>query len=227
MRILLVEDDKPVATFVQRGLTAENYAVDVVNDGGEAEFVVENTEIDLLVLDLGLPGVDGLEVLKHVHAVKPSLPILVLSGRATIEERIRGLDLGADDYMVKPFSFSELAARVRALLRRGAGSAIVMLRVGDLVMDRATRVVTRNRQRLDLTPREFALLEFLMCNEGRSVSRAMIIKHVWNFSFDATTNVVDVYVNYLRKKVDGPSDIKLIHTVRGVGYQLSALPPSP
>jgi DNA-binding response OmpR family regulator len=226
MRILVVEDDQPVAAFVRKGLIAENYAVDVVGNGEEAKFVAEHTDFNLLVLDLALPGVDGLEVLRHVRAIKPSLPILVLTGRASVEERIRGLDLGADDYMIKPFSFSELAARVRTLLRRGISHPAVCLKAGDLEINRVTRVVTRRNRRIDLTPREFALLEFMMRNAGRTVTRTTIIEHVWNFCFDPMTNVVDVYVNYLRKKVDGNGDEKLIHTVRGVGYQLSTTPPT-
>lgn len=225
MQILLVEDDEPVAAFVQKGLEAENYSVEVVDDGATAKDVIEQNGFDLVVLDLGLPGMDGLEVLKHIRRTKPSLPILILTGRATVEERVRGLSLGADDYMVKPFSFRELVARVRALLRRQMYMPAVTLRVGDLEMDRVARVAVRNGQRLDLTTREFALLEYLMRNSERTVSRDMIIEHVWNFSGETHTNVVDVFINYLRKKVDGLSDSKLIHTVRGVGYQLSLLPP--
>jgi DNA-binding response OmpR family regulator len=172
-------------------------------------------------LDLVLPKVDGLDVLKHIRGRKPSPPVLILSGRARVEDRVKGLDLGADDYLTKPFSFSELAARVRALLRRNPKSFDIILRVGDLELDRAERVVSRAGRRIDLTPREFALLEYLMRNAGRSVTRAMIIEHVWNFSFDTMTNVVDVYINYLRKKVDQGFEQKLIHTVRNVGYELA------
>jgi len=159
-------------------------------------------------------------VLKYVRKRKPSPPVLILSGRVRVEDRVKGLDLGADDYLTKPFSFSELAARVRALLRRNPKSFDIILRVGDLELDRAERVARRAGRRIDLTPREFALLEYLMRNAGRSVTRAMIIEHVWNFSFDTMTNVVDVYINYLRKKVDQGFEHKLIHTVRNVGYEL-------
>ena len=220
MRVLLVEDDKPVASFVQKGLTAEQYAVDVAGDGDEAQFMAEQSDYDLMILDLSLPGIDGLDVLKHLRAKKSCLPVLVLTGRSRVEDRVKGLDLGADDYLTKPFSFSELAARVRALMRRGTRPVEVTLQVEDLEMNRVERTVKRAGRPIELTPREFALLEYLMRNAGRCVTRAMIIEHVWNFSFDSMTNVVDVYINYLRKKVDDGFDRKLIHTVRGVGYQL-------
>jgi DNA-binding response OmpR family regulator len=205
---------------VKRGLESEQYAVDVAADGEDAQTLIEAANFDLIILDLGLPKVDGLDVLKHIRNRRPSPPVLILSGRARVEDRVKGLDLGADDYLTKPFSFSELAARVRALLRRNPKPLDIILRVGDLELDRAERVVRRAGRRIELTPREFALLEYLMRNAGRSVTRAMIIEHVWNFSFDTMTNVVDVYINYLRKKVDQGFEQKLIHTVRNVGYQL-------
>jgi DNA-binding response OmpR family regulator len=220
MRILVVEDDKAVASFVKRGLESEQYAVDVAGDGEEAQVLIEAACFDLIILDLALPKVDGLDVLKHIRGRKTSPPVLILSGRARVEDRVKGLDSGADDYLTKPFSFSELSARVRALLRRNPTSLNIILRVEDLELDRAERVVRRAGRRIELTPREFALLEYLMRNTGRSVTRAMIIEHVWNFSFDTMTNVVDVYINYLRKKVDQDFEHKLIHTVRNVGYEL-------
>jgi DNA-binding response OmpR family regulator len=220
MRILVIEDDKAVASFVKKGLESEQYAVDVTWDGEDAQSLVGEASFDLVILDLVLPKIDGLEVLKHIRSRKPSLPVLILSGRARVEDRVKGLDLGADDYLTKPFSFSELSARVRALLRRGPNTIGIVLRVEDLELDRAERVVRRAGRRIDLTPREFALLEYLMRNAGRSVTRAMIIEHVWNFSFDTMTNVVDVYVSYLRKKIDQDFEHKLIHTVRNVGYEL-------
>jgi DNA-binding response OmpR family regulator len=220
MRVLLVEDDKSVASFVQKGLDAEHYAVDLAADGDEAQFMVEQFDYDLLILDLNLPRLDGLEVLKRARAAKSSLPVLVLTARSRVEDRVKGLDLGADDYLTKPFAFSELSARIRALLRRGQRPAEVVLRVADLEMHRVERVVTRAGRRIELTPKEFALLEYLLRNAGRCVTRAMIIEHVWNLSFDTMTNVVDVYINYLRKKVDEGFDRNLIHTVRGAGYQL-------
>jgi len=220
MRILVVEDDKAVASFVKKGLESEQYAVDVTGDGEDAQSLVGEANFDLVVLDLVLPKIDGLDVLKHIRIRKPSLPVLILSGRARVEDRVKGLDLGADDYLTKPFSFSELSARVRALMRRSPSTIGIVLRVEDLELDRAERLVRRAGRRIDLTPREFALLEYLMRNAGRSVTRAMIIEHVWNFSFDTMTNVVDVYINYLRKKIDQGFERKLIHTVRNVGYEL-------
>ena len=220
MRVLVVEDDKPVASFLRKGLEAENYAVDVAGDGKEAVLMADAYEYDLVMLDLGLPESDGIEVLKHVRLQKPSLPVLVLTGRSRVEDRVKGLDIGADDYLTKPFSFSELSARVRALLRRGTRTLDSCLRVVDLEINRIERTVKRGDRKIELTPKEFALLEYLMRNAGRRVTRAMIIEHVWNLSFDTMTNVVDVYINYLRRKVDEGFEVRLIRTVRGVGYQL-------
>jgi two-component system copper resistance phosphate regulon response regulator CusR len=182
--------------------------------------MVNQFDYDVAILDLSLPRVDGLDVLKHIRESKPALPVLILTGRNRVEDRVKGLDMGADDYLTKPFSFSELSARVRALLRRAAQPAEVVLRVGDLELNRVERTVKRARQAIELTPKEFALLEYLMRNAGRCVTRAMIIEHVWNLSFDTMTNVVDVYINYLRKKVDSSYEHKLIRTVRGVGYHI-------
>jgi two-component system copper resistance phosphate regulon response regulator CusR len=220
MRVLIAEDDKPVASFVQKGLEAEQYAVDIAQDGDEAQSMVGQFDYDVAVLDLTLPRVDGLEVLKHIRDTKPAMPVLILTGRNGVEDRVKGLDLGADDYLTKPFSFTELSARVRALLRRAAQPAAIVLRVADLELNRVERTVKRGSDALDLTPKEFGLLEYLMRNAGRCVTRAMIIEHVWNISFDTMTNVVDVYINYVRKKVDNGHDHKLIHTIRGVGYQI-------
>jgi heavy metal response regulator len=220
MRILVVEDDKAVAGFLKKGLEAEQYAVDIASDGEEARFMAEEFDYDLVVLDLNLPRVDGFEVLSQIRAKKSSLPILVLTARVQVKDRVNGLDRGADDYLTKPFSFSELSARVRALLRRSGRPSELVLRIGDLEMDRVERTVKRGGRRIELTPKEFALLEYLMRNAGRRVTRTMIVEHVWNLSFDTMTNVVDVYINYLRKKVDEGFDPKLIQTIRGVGYQL-------
>ncbi len=220
MRVLIAEDDKPVANFVQKGLEAEQYAVDVAQDGDEAQFMVGQFDYDVAVLDLTLPRVDGLDVLKHIRETKPALPVLILTGRNRVEDRVKGLDLGADDYLTKPFSFSELSARVRALMRRAAQPAEVILRVDNLELNRVERTVKRAGHPMELTPKEFALLDYLMRNAGRCVTRAMIIEHVWNLTFDTMTNVVDVYINYLRKKVDSGHEKKLIRTVRGVGYQI-------
>jgi two-component system copper resistance phosphate regulon response regulator CusR len=222
VRILVAEDDRPVASFLKKGLEAEHYAVDVVPDGQEALYMAEEYDYDLVLLDLVLPKMDGLQVLRQIRSRKKNLPVLVLTGRTRVEDRVKGLDLGADDYMVKPFAFRELTARVRALLRRGEVPAEFRLQVEDLEMNLVDRTVCRGERKIELTPKEFALLEYLMRNHGRAVSRPMIIEHVWNFSFDTMTNVVDVYINYLRKKVDGGETLKLIQTVRGVGYRIGS-----
>lgn len=221
MRILLVEDDAPLATFVRKGLEAEHYAVDVASDGELARQMAAESDYDLMILDLNLPKLDGIGVLNAVRPKKPSLPVLVLTGRSRVEDRVESLDTGADDCVLKPFSFTELAARVRALLRRGPRTAETVLRVSDLELDRVARRVQRGGKHIELTSKEFALLEYLMRNAGRRVTRAMIVEHVWNITFDTSTNIVDVYINYLRRKVDGEGPSRLIHTVRGVGYELS------
>lgn len=220
MRVLLAEDDKAVANFIQKGLAAEQYAVDVAGDGEEAQYMLEQFDFDLVILDLGLPQLNGLEILKRLRASKQSLPVLVLTARSRVEDRVKGLDLGADDYLTKPFAFSELSARLRALLRRPVRPPDMVLRVKDLEMNRAERTVRRAGQPIELTAKEFALLEYLLRNAGRCVTRTMIIEHVWNLSFDPMTNVVDVYINYLRNKVDRGHLTRLLRTVRGVGYQL-------
>lgn len=222
MRVLVAEDDNALASFVRKGLEAEHYAVDIASDGEEAQYMAEEYDYDLVILDLTLPQTDGLHVLKRVRAKKSGLPVLVLTARSRVEDRVKGLDLGADDYLTKPFSFSELSARVRALLRRGSRPAESILRAEDLELNRVERTVKRAGRRIELTPKEFALLEYLMLNAGRRVTRTMIIEHVWNLSFDTMTNVVDVYINYLRKKVDEGFGHRLIRTVRGVGYQLGS-----
>jgi len=222
VRILVAEDDASVAGFVKNGLSEEHYAVDIAADGDEARYMAVEFDYDLMILDLNLPRVDGLKVLKHLRKEKPSLPVIVLTGRGGVEDRVRGLDLGADDYLVKPFSFSELSARVRALLRRGEKPVASVLKVADLELDRTEHLVRRAGRRIDVSTKEFALLEYLMRNADRTVTRSMIIEHVWNLDFDSGTNVVEVYVNYLRKKMDEGFKPRLIQTVRGVGYRLSA-----
>jgi two-component system, OmpR family, copper resistance phosphate regulon response regulator CusR len=221
MRILIAEDDIPVASFIKRGLEAEHYAVDITADGEQARAMASEFDFDLVILDLNLPRLDGVSILRSVRTRKPSMPILVLTGRTRVEERVQCLDLGADDFLGKPFSFSELSARIRALLRRSRLPSESILAVEDLKLDRVERRVERAGRRVELTSKEFALLEYMMRNAGRRVTRAMIIEHVWNLSFDTCTNVVDVYVNYLRRKIDDGSTLRLIHTIRGVGYELS------
>jgi two-component system, OmpR family, copper resistance phosphate regulon response regulator CusR len=220
VRVLVIEDDKPVCRFLQKGLQAESYAVDIALDGTQAQGMVEHHNYDLVILDLNLPGMDGLDVLKHIRAKKNSVPVLILSSRNQVEDRVRGLDLGADDYLPKPFAFSELAARTRCLLRRSSRPLETEVRIDDLELKRVERTVKRAGRLIDLSPKEFALLEYLLRNSGRTVTRTMIIEHVWNLSFDTMTNVVDVYVSYLRKKIDDGYERKLIHTIRGVGYRL-------
>ncbi|HZD31992.1 MAG TPA: response regulator transcription factor [Candidatus Angelobacter sp.] len=222
MRILIAEDDFPLASFLQKGLEAEHYAVDVAPDGEEAHWLVCACEYDLMVLDLNLPKLDGFGVLGKVRPRRPSLPVLVLTGRSRLEDRVHALDAGADDCLLKPFSFTELAARVRALLRRRPVVATTLLKIADLELDRVERTVRRAGKQIELTSKEFGLLEYLLRNAGHRITRNMIVEHVWNLSFDTGTNIVDVYINYLRKKVDDGFTPKLIHTVRGVGYELRA-----
>jgi DNA-binding response OmpR family regulator len=222
MRILIIEDDTALASFIRKGLEAEHYAVDTAFTGDHGCGVAMEFDIDLLILDLNLPGIDGISILKSFRQRKASVPVMVLTARAAVEDRVRCLDFGADDYLVKPFSFVELSARVRALLRRSHLPSESVLTVRDLRLDRVERKVERSGRAIELTTKEFALLEYLMRNAGRRVTRAMIIEHVWNLTFDTTTNVVDVYINYLRKKVDEGFSPRLIHTVRGVGYLINA-----
>ena len=219
MRILVVEDEKRIADFLSRGLESAGYAVDHAPDGQTALDLVHNTEYDLIVLDLGLPDIDGLEVLQKVRNRKTSPPVLILSARDAVEDRVRGLEVGADDYLVKPFAFVEMLARVRALLRRGQPTP-ERLQVGDLALDCIRRRVTRDGENIELAPKEFSILEYLMRNRGRPLSRTMIVEHVWDMDYDGLTNIVDVYIRHLRSKIDDRFQTKMIHTVRGIGYML-------
>lgn len=222
MRILIAEDDIPLANFLRQGFQAENYAVEVCYDGEHAIQMACSQEYDSIVLDLNFPDRDGLSVLKHVRVSRASLPVIVLTARNRVEDRVECLDAGADDYLTKPFSFLELSARIRALLRRSHLPTTTVLAVADLKLNRMERRVERAGKQIELTSKEFALLEYLMRNAGRHVTRDMIIEHVWNLTLSSgTTNVVDVYINYLRKKIDGAAHPKLIHTLRGIGYKLS------
>jgi two-component system copper resistance phosphate regulon response regulator CusR len=220
MRLLVIEDEQKVARFITQGLEEEGYAVDVANDGETGLAMALDQVHDLIVLDIQLPKLDGLGVLQELRRARVHTPVLLLTVRATIEDKVLGLDAGADDYLTKPFAFEELVARVRALLRRRAEAAPPVLQVGDLRLDPARRVVTRGQDTIDLTPREFTLLDYFMRNPGRVLTRTMIAERVWDYNFDPTTNVIDVYVNYLRKKIDTDREPKLIHTVRGAGYVL-------
>jgi DNA-binding response OmpR family regulator len=220
MHILIAEDDAPVAKFLSMGLQGEHYDVSIATAGRQVPPMVETGQCDLIILDLNLPDVSGMEVLRQVRSRKPHLPVLILTGSARVEDRVDGLDSGADDYLTKPFAFSELLARVRALLRRSSLPFEPVLRSLDLELDRVRRAVNRSGRSIELTPREFALLEYLMLNAGRDVSRSSIIHNVWKLSSDTLTNVVDVYINYLRRKIDADASERLIHTVRGAGYRL-------
>jgi heavy metal response regulator len=222
VRILVVEDEKKVASFIRKGLEEEGYAVDVAADGEEGLALGLTRVHDLIILDIRLPKMDGLRVLQALRHDRVTAPVLLLTVRATIEDKVLGLDAGADDYLTKPFAFQELVARVRALLRRRTEGEPTVLRLGDLMLDPARRTVMRGDEKIDLTPREFALLDYFMRNPGRVLTRTMIAEHVWDYSFDTSTNVIDVYVNYLRKKIDAGRDPKLLHTIRGVGYVLKA-----
>jgi len=222
MRILVVEDEKKVADFVKKGLQEQGYAVDVAYNGAEGFDLALNALHDLIILDIYLPGMDGLLILKRLREEKVKTPVLLLTVRATIEDKVLGLNSGADDYLTKPFAFEELIARVGALLRRRTDTGAAVIRIADLILDPVRHIVTRGERNIDLTAKEFSLLEYFMRNNGRVLTRTMIVEHVWNYDFDSETNVVDVYVNYLRKKVDTGHETKLIHTIRGVGYTLKA-----
>jgi DNA-binding response OmpR family regulator len=218
VRILLVEDDRKLAQFVARGLRVERFAVDVAGDGLEGEGFLNAYAYDLAVLDLMLPKLDGTELLRRARQLHPFMPVLILTARDEVEQKVRNLQAGADDYLTKPFDFTELVARIRALLRRVPAERVDVLRVADLELNRITQQVRRSQQRIELTAKEYALLEYLLCSPGRVFSRSMILNHVWDQSFEGVTNIVDVYVRYLRKKIDEPFNPKLIHTVRGFGY---------
>jgi len=220
MRILIAEDDAPLTDFLRQRLVQEQFAVQLASNGTEAQRLAANQAFDLVLLDLNLPGAGGLEVLRNIRSRKPDLPVVVVTGSAIVEERVRGLDAGADDYVAKPFAFAELAARIRAVLRRGNRPANAILMVADLALDRVDHTVRRNGHNIELSPKEFALLEFLMRHAGQAVTRTAIVEQVWKLNFDTMTNVVDVYINYLRRKVDAGYDHPLIRTVRGVGYQI-------
>ena len=221
MRILLVEDEAKVSTFVARGLTDERFAVDVARDGKSGLDLATTYHYDLVILDLMLPMLDGNQVLRSIRKDNVEVPVLILTARDTVADKVGTFEAGADDYLTKPFAFAELLVRVKALLRRGPVTRSSVVRVGDLELDRLSQQVKRAGKRIDLTAKEYSLLEYLMSNAGRVLSRTMIIEHVWDQSFDGITNIVDVYVRHLRNKVDDPFEQKLIRTVRGVGYAIS------
>ncbi len=218
MRILIVEDEKKVAAFIKKGLEEETYAVDVAYDGEEGLFLASESQFDLVILDLMLPKINGLEVLTKLREKKVVTPIILLTAKDSVEDKVTGLNKGADDYLTKPFAFSELLARVRSLLRRGTGDTKTLLKVGDLTLDLVSHKVQRDDDEMELTGKEYSLLEYFMRNEGKVLTRTMIAEHVWDYNFDTFTNVIDVYINHLRKKIDKDYPKKLLHTLRGVGY---------
>lgn len=220
MRILVVEDEKKVSSFIKRGLEEEKYEVDVAYDGDEGIKLATDRQYDAIILDWMLPKQDGLSVLKELRAQHKATPVLMLTAKDTVDDIVAGLDSGSDDYLTKPFAFAELLARVRALLRRSEMDRGAELRFGELRIDPVTHKVWRGDKEIDLTAKEYSLLEYFMRNPNQVLTRTMIADHVWDYTFDSFTNIIDVYVNYLRKKIDRDADKKLIHTVRGVGYIL-------
>ena len=222
MRVLVVEDETKVGSFIKRALEEESYAVDLCEDGAQGLDFALSGSYDVIVIDLMLPNLPGLEILRRIRKEKIHTPVLILTAQSKVDQKVKGLDAGADDYLTKPFAIDELLARVRVLLRRGTAEAPGILQVDDLILNPATREVTRDGQRIDLTLKEYALLEYFMRHAGRVLTRPMISEHVWDQDFDTFTNVIDVYVNYLRNKIDRGRSRKLIHTIRGSGYMLKA-----
>jgi two-component system OmpR family response regulator len=223
MRLLVVEDDKKIASFVSRGLREAGYVVDIAERGDEALQLALHNHYDLAIVDLMLPGLDGLSLIERWRAQKVKMPVIILSAKRSVDDRVKGLQVGGDDYLTKPFAFSELLARIQALVRRStAMSEPTTLTYGDLTLDLLSREVTRGGRKIELQAREFALLEYLLRNAGRVVSKTMILEHVWDYNFDPKTNVIDVLVSRLRSKVDRDFDRKFIHTMRGFGYVLKA-----
>src|ERR1700756_4349454 len=220
MRILVVEDEKKIATFVQRGLKECGFVVDVVHRGDQALEIILDQNFDAVVLDIMLPGRDGLSILRTLRERSHCVPILILTARGETSEKVEGLNLGADDYLAKPFSIDELVARLRALIRRNSGESLIRYRVHDLSLDLATRTVVRGSRRIELTAREFSVLECLMRSPGRVFTRTQLCQYVWQYHFDTETNLVDVYIQRLRRKVDDGETLKLIQTMRGVGYRI-------
>jgi DNA-binding response OmpR family regulator len=220
--MLVVEDEAPIADFLVRGLKEQGYAVDLARDGLEALELLSTVTPDVVVLDIMLPGIDGLEVCRRLRLSGNTTPVLMLTARDAIEDRVRGLDTGADDYLVKPFAVSELMARIRALTRRGSVITDAVLRVADLELDTTTREAHRGGRRIELTTKEYALLEYMMRNPGRVLTRTMITERIWSYDSFNVANVIDVYIGHLRRKIDDGEDAKLIHTVRGAGYKIAA-----
>lgn len=221
MRILLIEDDQRLSSVVKKGLEENGFAVDISNDGEDGQYMAESETYDVIVLDIMLPKLNGVEVCRNLRNEGNVIPILMLTAKSNLEEKVIGLDSGADDYMVKPFDFAELLSRIRALIRRSKGRAGPVLQVQDLTLDSAKHAVKRGAWKISLTPKEFSILEYLMHHAGEVVSRTMIVEHAWDYNFDGMSNIVDVFMATLRKKIDNGNKDKLLHTVHGVGYKIS------
>lgn len=220
MKILVIEDEKKVAHFLRKGLKEEQFVVDVAYDGPDGEYMATTNDYDLILLDIMLPGKDGIEILKTLRQRQINIPVIMLTAKEMVEDKIKGFNAGCDDYISKPFSFEELLVRIRAVLRRGSGALSNVITFADLTLDLISHKVIRGGKEIDLTAKEYALLEYLVRNPNRVLTRTMIAEHVWDYNYDSFTNVIDVYINYLRNKVDRGFATKLIHTVRGVGYVL-------
>ena len=223
MKILVVEDEKKVGAFIKKGLEEDSYSVELAQDGDKGEELAVAQNFDLIILDILMPKKDGLTLLKELRAKQISTPVLMITAKGSVEDKVKGLDSGADDYLVKPFAIAELLARVRSLLRRGPAEKSTSLVVADLALDLVTHKARRGHKLIDLTAKEYTLLEYFMRNANRVLSRTIISEHIWNYNFDTGTNIIDVYINHLRNKIDGGFDKKLIHTVRGVGYMMKAV----
>ncbi len=220
MRILIVEDEKKVASFIKKGLEEEYFAVDTAFDGREGLRLITSEEYDIIIMDIMLPYLDGISLIKEIRNRKILVPVLMLTVKDSLKDKVEGLDAGADDYLTKPFAFEELLARLRALLRRNENSKSTKLRAGDLVLDLQSHKVIRNNQEIILTPKEYSILEYLMRNSNKVISRTKLIEHVYDYHFDTETNIIDVYINKVRTKIDNNFDKPLIHTIRGIGYIL-------
>lgn len=220
MRILVVEDDKKVGRFLEKGLQEEQYAVDICRNGADALYYAQTNTYDVIILDIMLPGKDGFTICREMRENSILTPVIMLTAKDTVEDKISGLSEGADDYLTKPFSFEELLARIRALLRRNQDYKTKVLKAGDLEMDPVRRLVTRAGKKIILTGKEYALLEYLLRNKGRIVTPVMILEHIWDMDYDGVSNIVNVYINHLRNKIDKDSSVKLIKTIRGHGYQI-------
>jgi heavy metal response regulator len=222
MKILVVEDEKKVGAFIKKGLEEDRYSVEVAFDGDKGEELASRGSFDLIILDILMPKKDGLTMLKELRAKHITTPVLMITAKGSVEDKVKGLDTGADDYLVKPFAIAELLARVRSLLRRGGPEKSTALTVADLTLDLVSHKATRGENLIELTGKEYTLLEYFMRNTNKVLSRTIISEHIWNYNFDTGTNIIDVYINHLRNKIDGEFEKKLIHTVRGVGYMMKA-----